>query len=118
MADRSRRCSTSSRTRGGRSARSPACRSTTSRLPSCTRRTSTATITRTSPGRCSASLASCRRPGRPPCTRAEEHTSELQSRENLVCRLLLEKKKKKKKTKSKKKKKHTIKQNINKKKKI
>src|SRR6266511_6412434 len=28
-------------------------------------------------------------------TRSEEHTSELQSRENLVCRLLLEKKKKK-----------------------
>src|SRR5690606_39404894 len=31
------------------------------------------------------------RPGR---HRSEEHTSELQSRENLVCRLLLEKKKK------------------------
>src|SRR5690606_41489340 len=29
--------------------------------------------------------------------RSEEHTSELQSRENLVCRLLLEKKKQKKK---------------------
>ena len=29
-------------------------------------------------------------------TRSEEHTSELQSRRNLVCRLLLEKKKKKK----------------------
>src|SRR5436309_5445657 len=29
------------------------------------------------------------------CRRSEEHTSELQSRENLVCRLLLEKKKKK-----------------------
>src|SRR5690606_41659262 len=28
-------------------------------------------------------------------TRSEEHTSELQSRENLVCRLLLEKKKRK-----------------------
>src|SRR5690606_40740693 len=28
-----------------------------------------------------------------PLTRSEEHTSELQSRENLVCRLLLEKKK-------------------------
>src|SRR5207302_8609807 len=28
------------------------------------------------------------------CVRSEEHTSELQSRENLVCRLLLEKKKK------------------------
>src|SRR5690606_40891378 len=31
--------------------------------------------------------------------RSEEHTSELQSRENLVCRLLLEKKKKKRVTK-------------------
>src|SRR5690606_40519326 len=31
---------------------------------------------------------------RPPTPRSEEHTSELQSRENLVCRLLLEKKKK------------------------
>src|SRR6266511_6355664 len=30
----------------------------------------------------------------PPWPRSEEHTSELQSRENLVCRLLLEKKKK------------------------
>src|SRR5256886_7891872 len=38
---------------------------------------------------------------RPVCaqtaTRSEEHTSELQSQSNLVCRLLLEKKKKKKK---------------------
>src|SRR5436309_11364989 len=33
-------------------------------------------------------------------SRSEEHTSELQSRENLVCRLLLEKKKKKHKTKN------------------
>src|SRR5690606_41484929 len=32
---------------------------------------------------------------RKPVFRSEEHTSELQSRENLVCRLLLEKKKKK-----------------------
>src|SRR5260370_15548524 len=30
---------------------------------------------------------------RPPATRSEEHTSELQSHLNLVCRLLLEKKK-------------------------
>src|SRR5690606_41488208 len=30
----------------------------------------------------------------PCCSRSEEHTSELQSRENLVCRLLLEKKNK------------------------
>src|SRR5205085_6539309 len=35
------------------------------------------------------------------CARSEEHTSELQSQSNLVCRLLLEKKKKKKKTKNK-----------------
>ena len=33
------------------------------------------------------------------CARSEEHTSELQSRSDLVCRLLLEKKKKKKKKK-------------------
>src|SRR5690606_40415001 len=33
-----------------------------------------------------------RRPGAPWGRRSEEHTSELQSRENLVCRLLLEKK--------------------------
>src|SRR5438270_7549430 len=33
--------------------------------------------------------------------RSEEHTSELQSQSNLVCRLLLEKKKKKKKNKNK-----------------
>src|SRR5688572_32733055 len=32
-----------------------------------------------------------------PSARSEEHTSELQSQSNLVCRLLLEKKKKKKK---------------------
>src|SRR5690242_21118584 len=32
------------------------------------------------------------------CMRSEEHTSELQSHVNLVCRLLLEKKKKKKET--------------------
>src|SRR2546421_8375226 len=32
----------------------------------------------------------------PTATRSEEHTSELQSRSDLVCRLLLEKKKKKK----------------------
>src|SRR3989449_6755736 len=34
-------------------------------------------------------------PGAPPSFRSEEHTSELQSRLHLVCRLLLEKKKKK-----------------------
>src|SRR5256886_6711175 len=31
--------------------------------------------------------------GGAPCSRSEEHTSELQSQSNLVCRLLLEKKK-------------------------
>src|SRR3712207_7634585 len=35
-----------------------------------------------------------RRPGDAPRARSEEHTSELQSRQYLVCRLLLEKKKK------------------------
>src|SRR5688572_32116329 len=44
--------------------------------------------------------------------RSEEHTSELQSQSNLVCRLLLEKKKKKKKTKIKKKQQKTKKQKI------
>src|SRR5207302_9442570 len=37
-----------------------------------------------------------RRESRAGWSRSEEHTSELQSRENLVCRLLLEKKKKQK----------------------
>src|SRR5690606_41452221 len=42
-----------------------------------------------------ASSCACRARGtKPPYWRSEEHTSELQSRENLVCRLLLEKKKK------------------------
>src|SRR5439155_24761226 len=55
-----------------------------------------------------ARVQSHRRPGEsrdPPGhrTRSEEHTSELQSRGHLVCRLLLEKKKKKKKKKNKKK---------------
>src|SRR5206468_7239367 len=45
------------------------------------------------------SLCLCRcarsrpRPHRSRCSRSEEHTSELQSRSDLVCRLLLEKKK-------------------------
>src|SRR5205809_5481773 len=45
-------------------------------------------------------------------TRSEEHTSELQSRLHLVCRLLLEKKKKKKKKKNTKKS-HTKKKQYN-----
>src|SRR5690242_21197372 len=49
------------------------------------------------PGRAARAAAPrCRRPARRAC-RSEEHTSELQSHVNLVCRLLLEKKKKKKK---------------------
>src|SRR5215213_10982055 len=47
--------------------------------------------------------------GRRPWPRSEEHTSELQSLTNLVCRLLLEKKKKKVKTTNKKKKKKKMK---------
>src|SRR5438105_15238235 len=44
--------------------------------------------------RCDHALGSARVP-RAPARRSEEHTSELQSRVDLVCRLLLEKKKKK-----------------------
>src|SRR5207302_4776803 len=49
----------------------------------------------TRPTRASVSLAATRfsRSSRKRSHRSEEHTSELQSRENLVCRLLLEKKK-------------------------
>src|SRR5688572_30910084 len=49
---------------------------------------------------------------KPGPSRSEEHTSELQSQSNLVCRLLLEKKKKKK-TKKKKNKKKKNKENDN-----
>src|SRR6266571_7770003 len=41
------------------------------------------------------SIWACTRQARPERLRSEEHTSELQSHVNLVCRLLLEKKKKK-----------------------
>src|SRR2546430_5201929 len=41
----------------------------------------------------STSTQSSSEPSRPPQNRSEEHTSELQSQSNLVCRLLLEKKK-------------------------
>src|SRR3989442_2503474 len=44
-----------------------------------------------SPAKCRWALSTARRP---PYSRSEEHTSELQSRPHLVCRLLLEKKKK------------------------
>src|SRR5699024_12278895 len=43
-------------------------------------------------GRPDAPAVRCGEPG-PPAARSEEHTSELQSRFDLVCRLLLEKKK-------------------------
>src|SRR2546430_13236003 len=46
---------------------------------------------KTSPGRRSLPPAGCTSPA----LRSEEHTSELQSQSNLVCRLLLEKKKNK-----------------------
>src|SRR5437588_6738918 len=46
-----------------------------------------------SPPRCAPARRRHGRPGRAP--RSEEHTSELQSHSDLVCRLLLEKKKKK-----------------------
>src|SRR2546427_5802282 len=43
---------------------------------------------------CSARVRTHESTGLPqPCQRSEEHTSELQSQSNLVCRLLLEKKK-------------------------
>src|SRR2546430_12180513 len=45
---------------------------------------------------CSSNLTACLKISAC-CCRSEEHTSELQSQSNLVCRLLLEKKKKKKK---------------------
>src|SRR5947209_12853020 len=48
-------------------------------------------------GRSRGVLATRARQRERPCRRSEEHTSELQSRQYLVCRLLLEKKKKKRK---------------------
>src|SRR5216684_7256541 len=62
--------------------------------------------------RCTITRSTCRHASRN-WRRSEEHTSELQSRLHLVCRLLLEKKKKKNKTPStlKKKKKKKKKQN-------
>src|SRR3712207_7076912 len=45
-------------------------------------------------GRRNGDEAARARSSHPPASRSEEHTSELQSRQYLVCRLLLEKKKK------------------------
>src|SRR2546427_9413726 len=60
---------------------------------------STAGGTRATPGRSRSRSRPTARPSAPPRpggadVRSEEHTSELQSQSNLVCRLLLEKKKK------------------------
>src|SRR5215216_7214960 len=71
-----------------------------------------------SAGRCAAGGRAGRTAPRPwPGPRSEEHTSELQSPDHLVCRLLLEKKKKKKKKKKTKKKKKPKNKNQKKKKK-
>src|SRR5688572_32010976 len=48
----------------------------------------------TSPSGASPVASGCRNAASPSSARSEEHTSELQSQSNLVCRLLLEKKKK------------------------
>src|SRR3712207_7881246 len=51
-------------------------------------------VTMTSTGRrTNSAIGSANRSFQPPNVRSEEHTSELQSRQYLVCRLLLEKKK-------------------------
>src|SRR3712207_9177412 len=57
-----------------------------------TRPTCARSATSPCPGR---SRRTTRKPGARAATRSEEHTSELQSRQYLVCRLLLEKKKNK-----------------------
>src|SRR5947209_16126649 len=62
-----------------------------SRLDHCSPSLRATSGCRPSRGRCSRALA----PTSTASTRSEEHTSELQSRQYLVCRLLLEKKKKK-----------------------
>src|SRR5438105_7101135 len=61
----------------------------------------------TTPSRCWTSKSRPRKPVGE--IRSEEHTSELQSRVDLVCRLLLEKKKKKKKNKNREKKQEKLK---------
>src|SRR5437667_2828451 len=83
-------------------ARSPTCSSRCSRRPDNTSEGTRAPAP--PPPRCR--MSPDRRPGQSPpdrrgTARSEEHTSELQSHHDLVCRLLLEKKKKKhKKTKN------------------
>ena len=90
----------SRRGRPGARGRSPGKKPT--RPGRCRRRRGPTKLTRPSPSSRSRRAAAHSEP-----RRSEEHTSELQSRTNLVCRLLLEKKKKKKKKKEKKKKKIT-----------
>src|SRR3712207_7338829 len=68
----------------------PICSLSCSSVKSTSRRPASASIVITSPSRTAASG-----PPRAASGRSEEHTSELQSRQYLVCRLLLEKKKKK-----------------------
>src|SRR3712207_8377842 len=55
--------------------------------------TSAANLRKTGPELTSVPIFLCFRCGTPTTARSEEHTSELQSRQYLVCRLLLEKKK-------------------------
>src|SRR5690606_41797219 len=71
-----------------RSCTNPSCSSWTSRPWGSTRSHAMPSSNRWRP--CPARAWRCYTP---PTTRSEEHTSELQSRENLVCRLLLEKNK-------------------------
>src|SRR3712207_7696321 len=73
--------------RSPRSPAAPACRSSTS-TASAARTTSCSTVARS---RWTPTGSSCARS--PSSARSEEHTSELQSRQYLVCRLLLEQKK-------------------------
>src|SRR2546429_4139393 len=69
-----------------RSAHGP-CSCSTAGWAACRRRTTRPTCFRTASGPSSSRVPAA-------CRRSEEHTSELQSRLHLVCRLLLEKKKK------------------------
>src|SRR3712207_7284814 len=70
-------------------------RSSTSSAESPSASVWTSTVGRVNSGRTSAVvLRSCMTPATSSPARSEEHTSELQSRQYLVCRLLLEKKKK------------------------
>src|SRR5690606_40332678 len=68
-------------------------RASTTHSCSCAVRSTSSTTTSSSTT--SRTCSPCRPRRSSSSRRSEEHTSELQSRENLVCRLLLEKKKKK-----------------------